>query len=418
MPTYPSRLHYLLERYAAGDCTKKELLELFRIIDESHQDETLHDSLQTIWNDITDTDALPAIDKEKIFSSIISTAPVHTIPHKRSVRWRAAAAAVVFILLTGGMAYVYYANRASQKMAGIAQHETKNDRAPGGNKAILTLADGASIVLDSANNGDLTQQGNTKVIKLDNGRLAYQSEKTGAQYSTTPIQYNTITTPRGGQYQIALPDGTKVWLNAASSLKFPTAFTGKERNVELAGEAYFEVAKNAGAPFKVHIIRHSMALSHEGREDNLGREDASGGDVEVLGTQFNINAYDDESTVKTTLLEGSVKVSKGKDHNLLKPGQQTQLDAKGAIHVLSDVNTEEVIAWKNGYFQFDDADIRTVMRQLARWYDVEISYEGPVTERQFGGQMPRGVSLSEVLRILEASNVHFRVEGKKLVVAP
>jgi len=411
MPTHPKRLHYLMEQYADANCTKKELLELLRAIDEARQDEVLQDSLQAIWKGISKADSLPVIDKEKIFSNIISTAPVHILPRRRFVRWRVAAAAI-FILVSGGFAYFYITDSPNKKIAGTHPINLKNDRTPGGNKAILTLADGSNIVLDSAHNGALTQQGNTAVIKLNNGQLAYEAASGGKLQAASKATYNTIATPRGGQYQVALPDGTKVWLNAASSLKFPTAFTGKERDVELTGEAYFEVAKNASAPFKVHIITHQMLGS-----DGQGKG-SSGGEVEVLGTQFNVNAYDDEVTIKTTLLEGSVRVAKGSGHSLLKPGQQAQLDRNGDLHLVPDANTEEAIAWKNGYFQFDEADVRTVMRQLARWYDVEVSYEGPVTERQFGGQMPRGVNLSEVLHILEESNVHFRIEGKKLVVTP
>jgi len=390
----PARLHYLLEQYTASNCSRQELLELLQAIDEARQDEALHSSLQTIWNTISDTDPLPSIDKEKIFSNIFSTAPVHVLPRKRIIAWRVASAAIV-ILVSASLAYLYLPRHSAQRLAGKSPKNIKDDRAPGGNKAILTLADGSNIVLDSAHNGALTQQGNSKVIKLNSGQLAYQSGAGGPV--PTGVQYNTIATPRGGQYQVVLPDGTKVWLNAASSLKFPAAFTGKQRRVELTGEAYFEVAKNPSLPFIVH---------------------SAGSDVEVLGTSFNVNAYDDEETIRTTLLEGSINVSGGAGHTLLKPGQQAQLDRKGNLHLVSDANTEEAIAWKNGYFQFDEAGIRVVMRQLSRWYDVEVSYEGPVTERQFGGEMPRGVNLSEVLHILEESNVHFRIEGKKLIVTP
>ena len=407
MPAHSERLHYLLEQYAAGHCSKKELLELFRAIDEAQHDETLQSSLQTIWKGISETDVLPPLDKEKIFGNIIiKTAPAPVISHKSFKWWRPAAAAI-FILVSGSIVYIYSTFSSPGKIVKIPGNNMLHDRAPGGNKAILTLSDGSTIVLDSAHNGALTQQGNTKVVKLDSGQLAYRSGTGGPQ--GTGVQYNTIATPRGGQYQVVLPDGTKVWLNAASSLKFPTAFARNERSVDLAGEAYFEVAKNAGAPFKVHIITHQAAEPGQG---------SPGGEVEVLGTHFNVNAYDDEAAIKTTLLEGSVRVSKGREHGLLQPGQQAQLNRKGDLHLVLDANTEEAIAWKNGYFQFEEADVRTVMRQLARWYDVEVSYEGPAPERQFGGQMPRGVNLSEVLRILQESNVHFRIEGKKLVVTP
>jgi ferric-dicitrate binding protein FerR (iron transport regulator) len=264
-------------------------------------------------------------------------------------------------------------------------------------------------VLDSANNGALRQQGTTKLIKLDSGRLVYKAISASPQMAA--LQYNTISTPRGGQYQVVLPDGTKVWLNASSSLRFPTAFNGGERAVDLAGEAYFEVTKES-TPFKVHVYPSATSIA-------AGNGGHPAHTIEVLGTHFNVNAYDDESALEATLLEGSIKLEKGNEQVLLKPGQQAiSARAGGAIRVIPDADVDAAIAWKDGYFQFDGAGIEAVMRQLARWYDVDVRYEGPVTERQFAGQMPRGVNLSEVLRILEESNVHFRIEGKKLVVMP
>ena len=269
MLTQSARLRYLLEQYAADNCTKKELLELLQAIDDARHDEELQDSLEAIWKGISETDSLPVLDKEKIFSNIISTAPVHILPRRKFIRWRVAAAAI-FILVSGGFAYLYFTTQSTRKIAGLHQNNLKNDRAPGGNKAILTLADGSNIVLDSARNGALTQQGNTAVIKMNNGQLAYEAALGDKLQAASAATYNTIATPRGGQYQVVLPDGTKVWLNAASSLKFPTTFTGKERDVELTGEAYFEVAKNAGVPFKVHIISHQMPESGKGSSGGQG----------------------------------------------------------------------------------------------------------------------------------------------------
>jgi len=274
----------------------------------------------------------------------------------------------------------------------------QDDVAPGGNKATLTLANGSKIILDSTHNGALTEQGGINVVKL-NGQLAY---KPGGN-KTVELLYNTVTTPKGGQYQLLLADGSRVWLNAASSLRFPTAFIGNERKVELTGEGYFEVAKNASVPFKVNI--------------------AGKCEVEVLGTHFNINAYADEATVNTTLLEGKVKVTavtqlQPATHKaqILSPGQQTLLYSSGMIKLNTNVNVEEVMAWRNGVFNFDGADIDVVLRQLARWYDVSIVFEGEVPRRNFAGEMQRDLNLSQVLRILEKNNVRFRIEGKKLIV--
>jgi len=271
----------------------------------------------------------------------------------------------------------------------------QNDFLPGKNTAILTLADGSTIVLDSAKNGALTSQGNTKVIKLNNGQLAYSSS--GA---TNEVLYNTMSTPRGGQYKLVLSDGSKVWLNAASSIHYPTSFPGNERKVEITGEAYFEVAHDAKKPFKVSV-------------NNM--------EVQVLGTHFNVNAYRDERTINTTLLEGSVKVTKGSSMSILKPGQQAIIQQAGddkKITVENNIDVEAVIAWKNGYFSFTNADMTAVMRQISRWYDVDIVYEGKIPDRKFGGEISRNLNASQALKILQASKVHFRIEGKKIIVLP
>ena len=243
-------------------------------------------------------------------------------------------AAVVLLIIAGSGTYLLLQDKTPSKPATIASYkeqtkQIKRDLAPGGNKAVLTLGDGSTIVLDDAKNGALTQQGNTKVLKL-NGKLTYDPAGT----KNDEILYNTITTPRGGQYQIELPDGSQVWLNAVSSLRFPTAFAGKERRVEVTGEAYFEVAKNATMPFKVVIATPA----------------GNGTEIEALGTQFNIMAYNDEVAVRTTLLEGSVKINQDSKPVLLKPGQQARLQDK-SLKIIENVDTEEVIAWKNGYFR-------------------------------------------------------------------
>ena len=415
MPIPSERLDFLLRQYAAGDCTREELLELFETIRDGQQDAAVNESLQTLWQEIGAGKQLPMLDKEQIFQQIAGKTTIQTIPtgrlrtiHRQKSFRMAAAAAIILAILTGGIALW----RGDHHRPAIAQKNIPliHDIAPGGNKAILTLADGSHIVLDSASKGDLSRQGAMRVIKLDSARLVYrEAEKTGdvSVAGLTDVGYNIIQTPRGGQYQVVLADGTQVWLNAASSLKFPTRFDRKERIVDLAGEAYFEVAHGT-APFKVHVQNAS----------------GDGGVVEVLGTHFNVNAYADEPAIKTTLLEGSVLVLKGGEKRLLKPGQQAQVVAgpagsgSPAIRLVPDANTEEAVAWKNGYFQFEGADLETVMRQLSRWYNMDVSYEGAIPERQFAGQMQRGLYLSEILRILEASNVHFKIEGKKLVVTP
>jgi hypothetical protein len=266
---------------------------------------------------------------------------------------------------------------------------------PGGNKAVLTLAGGQQIVLDSLQNGTLSRQGNSNVLKLSSGKLAYQTEK---NTSASGSVYNTITTPKGGQYEVALSDGTRVWLNASSSLRFPSSFTGNDRQVEMTGEVYFEVAQNRDKPFKVK---------------------ADGFQVQVLGTHFNINAYTDETAFKTTLLEGSVNVHTETGSVLLEPGQQAIVSpAQRSVRVLREADTEEAVAWKNGRLQFNNADIPSIMRQIARWYDVEVSYEGVIPPGHFTGAVPRNSSLAKVLEIFSLSQIHFKIdlEHKKITV--
>ncbi|SIN87415.1 FecR family protein [Chitinophaga niabensis] len=301
---------------------------------------------------------------------------------------RMVAAASVIVLAV--IAAVFYYNREPQART-LAQQEQQPDVHPGGNRATLQLGDGTVIALDSANEGELTRQGNTRIIKLANGQLAYQ----GGDEHAVPV-FNTITTPNGGQYQIELPDGSKAWLNAASSLRFPSYFAGGERVVELEGEGYFEIAANAAQPFRVKI-----------------RE----GVVEVLGTSFNINAYADESAARTTLLQGAVKVHKGTAAMLLKPGQQAVM-SNGTITRLPNADTEQAIAWKNGFFQFDGIGLPELMRQISRWYNLEVKFEGKIPEREFAGKISRDVNLQDVLKALQINGVNFKRTGNILVVTP
>ena len=313
------------------------------------------------------------------------------IPFKR---WMAAAS--VLIILSAGILYFYFNNSQSHSVTGnmTKNNSQRHDFPPGGNKAVLTLADGSSIILDSAKNGMLTQQGNAKVIKLQNGKVAYEKGESGL---VAKVEFNTVTTPRGGQYQLELADGSRVWLNAASSITFPTSFNGNKREVKITGEAYFEVAHNANMPFSVKV--NDM-------------------EVKVLGTHFNVNAYADETMMKTTLLEGSVKVSKGNESALITPGEQAQIAGKAdKIEIKRNVDLEEIVAWKDGKFLFQDADIHGIMRQLERWYNITVSYEGNITNEEFVGVISRDVNISQILNMLEKTGaVKFEIVGRKIIV--
>lgn len=321
-------------------------------------------------------------------------------PSAFRIGMRYAAAAAIIVLLGIGSFLLLRPKKSEQsQVAHVTPNSVTplvNDVAPGKNGAILTLADGRTVVLDSMGNGVVATQNGSQVL-LDNGRLLYNED--GSQANN--VVYNTISTPRGRQFEITLSDGTKVWLNAASSLRYPTAFTGSQRNVEITGEAYFEVAKNPGMPFKVKINDQTQ--------------------IEVLGTHFNINAYSEEPNINTTLLEGSVKVLYKGESTIIKPGQQSQIsnnNAEGKIKVISDVNVSKVIAWKNGVFDFQDATLEEVMRQLERWYDVDVTYEKGIPKCEFFGKMGRDLTLANVLKGLELSKVHSRLEGRKLIVMP
>jgi transmembrane sensor len=395
-----SRIKDLIEKYLANTCTRKEFEQLLSMIENGKEAEGVTQTLKDYWQKSGKEMPLRESELEVKFALLMKDAkvetPVVSMPSaKRKRRWNIqyAAAAIIICMLSVSLYFLFRPKQENivSKTENI-QTDKSNNVAPGQNKAILTLANGTSIILDSAANGTLTTQGNSKILKL-NGMLSYNTLKN----KSSEVFYNTISTPRGGQYQLMLSDGSKVWLNAASSLRFPASFVGKERKVELLGEAYFEVAKNAAMPFKVKV---------------------NGMEVEVLGTHFNINSYDNESTIRTTLLEGSVKINKNNSSSFLKPGQQAQMNKAGEIKIINNVDVEEAIAWKEGKFQFDRADIHDIMRQLARWYDVDVEYKGNVSSH-FGGTISRDVNLSQVLNMLHLTGeVKFQIEDKKVFVMP
>ena len=411
MPTLtPEQIRELADKWLRGSLQGEEL-QLF----EQWYNQQPPGSIQ--W----DKDAGEVALKERLFKNIagqMAKIPSGARMYKRkqvmTARWRLAAAASIIVLLSAG-AFLWSRRSVRDNIVKINRtvpaSGVANDIAPGGNKATLTLDNGTMIALDStAAGGLLAQQGNTRITNQASGELVYLA--TGDKLHPADekqagvVFYNRVSTARGGQYQLQLPDGTKVWLNAASSLRFPTAFTEKERVVELKGEAYFEVAKNAAMPFRVKINE--------------------GAGVEVLGTRFNLNTYEDEQMIRATLLEGSVRIKNGPSAALLVPGQQAQLTGTANIRVADDINTEEIVAWKNNHFIFRSADIHTVMRQLSRWYDVEVEYSNEAKDSKdtglkgssrFNAEIPRNTYASDVLKALELTGkVKFRIAGKKIIV--
>ena len=374
-----------LEQWAGESLSNRELLQ------QLTHDETLRQELINYYEAENARDAI----WKKIDRATAESTPVIPFPVQHTKRYRYLAAAVTTAAVLTTVAYFWLQNKPRPATKQVAQ-TTINDVMPGGNKAILKLSDGKTIVLDNAQNGLLAEQGAVQIEKQE-GELSYI-----ASTPATTISYNTLATPAGGQFQIKLPDGTRVWLNASSSITYPTAFVGNERRVTITGEGYFEVAKDASKPFKVTI------------QSTIGEKRPA--EVEVLGTHFNINAYDDEAAIKTTLLEGKVKIAKEQSTAILKPGQQAQINNQGKLQVKNDASMEQVIAWKNGEFLFESADISTLMRQVARWYDIEIIYpEGKPTDK-FSGKIGRNVNLSQLLKILEYSEVRFELKGRTLFV--
>ena len=269
---------------------------------------------------------------------------------------------------------------------------------PGRSTAILTLANGQQMLLDSMGKGQLSVQGDSRVIKEDSSSLSYLAAASAVPgYGTGKVGYNVLTTPRSGQYRLVLPDGSRVWLNNVSSVRYPTSFEGPDRTVEVSGEAYFEIAPNPGKPFFVKV----------------GNET-----IQVLGTSFNVSAYPDEAGIQTTLLTGALRVRTPTAEVKLRPGEQAQTTAGDRLTVVKDAEAADVASWKDGFFYFGRASFAAMMRQLARWYDVEVVYQGKVPEMEFGGKIDRSLPLSDLLKFLDKNQIHFRLEGRKLVVLP
>jgi transmembrane sensor len=432
----PERLDYLIDRFFAGTCTQEEKQELAAAVDHppagdadhppagdadhpvtgdaDHpvaSDEILRIALEKAWMQHEPGSLrMPEEMSDRILQSLIPTHRSRLIILRGTRRsrliilrgtrkwWMAAAA--VFLVGSGIYLLGHPPRKAAQPLAN--NQPPAKDIAPGGNRAFLTLGNGQKIMLDSADNGILAQQGNATVTKLSNGQVAYATSGTPSRTSASPSSpttlYNTMSTPAGGQYRLSLPDGTRVWLNSSSSITYPVAFTGTERHVRITGEAYFEVTKNIAMPFRVATGNTS---------------------VYVLGTSFNISAYTDETSINTTLVEGVVRIGTDKGQKVLAPGQQGQVAPDGGIKWEPHANVEQAVAWKNGIFSFRDADIRTIMRQLSRWYNVEVSYAGALPAGDFSGEIGRSLTLTQVLNGLSQEKVHYRIEtGNKIVILP
>lgn len=387
------RILRILDRFAAGDASdedKKVFGIWLKTADTSDYKKAL-DYYQSLLNEVVVTepyslDSLAAIEKR-----------IDQYEEGRSIRLKRlrlpvlkAAAAVILVAL---ITLLYKSFNPSEGRR--PDHVT--DITPGGNKAVLRLSDGSVIALDSAGKGILAHQGSTSILKSGGGQLTYNTRSSGT-YKSSELMYNILSTPRGGQYRLLLPDGTKVWLNAASLIRFPADFTGKERKVSISGEVYFEVARNRKMPFLV---------------------EAGGVLVRVLGTNFNVKAYPDDEIIQTSLTEGLVKLQSGTASVELKPGYKASIPLKGREFSVAPADLKVDLAWKDGVFRFDNADMKDVLKDISRWYDVEIIMDERVSSHAFVGEIDRHSNLSEVLLILEAGGeVKFDIQGKKLIVKP
>jgi transmembrane sensor len=384
----------LIAKHLRGELTATENEQLEQWLQSDPHNRELFNKLSDSVLINSELEIYAASEKEKAWENIVAKTGYKATSKKRNLKQLIPyAAAVVLLAAVGITAGKYFLKKEERKTRAMAMQPA--DLLPGSNKAILKLADGSEIALDDTRKGKIARQQNVLIAKTQNGQIVYQTDDS-QELIKNITQYNAIITPRGGQYEVVLPDGTKVWLNSASSLKYPTTFTGADRRVELSGEAYFEVAKNAAKPFFVKTGTQT---------------------VEVLGTHFNINSYTDEKAVKTTLLEGSVRVSSNTSKSVVKiiPGEQAVNVASG-INIIHDADIDEAMAWKNGKFLFRNTDLQTIMRQLSRWYDVDVEYQGTVAERHYRGRISRNVPVSQVFEILKTSGLNFTINGRKIIV--
>ena len=412
------RLQYLVQQYLNDKCTAAELEEFWQQINQLKDETVMQTELEKLWQRSAAGNEVPAVGWEQVLQQVYSRAEPYmqepAVPVWRRPVFRWAAAAVVVLSL--GAAVWLFNNNKTVNPPGTVATATKHDvLAPQNNRASITLGNGQTVSLDSAGNGALASEGNVQVVKLADGQIAYKG-------AASELVYNTLNNPRGSKViDMTLSDGSRIWLNAGSSITYPVAFVGNERKVEVKGEVYFEVSRLPASPGGGGVKgKMPFIVNINGKAE-----------VEVLGTHFNVNAYEDEPDVRVTLLEGAVKVSQLATDNkqlanknqqvVLKPGEQAIGDCRLPVDhcrltIDHSPNLAEVMAWKNGLFSFTGADLVTVMRQLSRWYNVDIKYEGQIPARKFSGEITRDLTLSQLMNGLQSLGIKFNIQGRTMIV--
>jgi transmembrane sensor len=389
------RVTYLYQRYLTNHCSAEELSELEALLKKPHNESIISNLLENTWDDLDMHTAkdIPQNQANDIYDAIIQS---KSLKEHNFKLWLRIAASILFFLSLGLVIYRINTKQALENKITISTKTKVQDFMPGKNKAVLTLSNGKEIALDDTERGDIASQDGVLISKLKDGQISYTAAKADQKSSRSSSQQNTLTIPKGGQYRLALPDGTLVYLNSASSLTYPTKFENAERKVSLTGEAYFEVAKNRKMPFIVNVNNKQQ--------------------IQVLGTHFNVEAYTDEQVINTTLLEGSVKILYQNKQALLKPGQVATYTNAANLNI-APADLDETVAWKNGLFSFNNENITSVMKKISRWYDVEVVFKGDMQNVNFLGNYSRTKSLANLIKNIQLmEQVNISIEGRRITV--
>jgi transmembrane sensor len=394
------RLQFLLKSLVDNTISKEELDELAKMLNQSGENADVHSEMKSIWEEM---DSSNNNLNEDLYASIVSNPRFLKSTEEKKTkilglnRNNLNYAAAILLVCSFGLGLLIYNNKASENATKYFASNSDHKKAYNTEHVVLTLSNGKKIILDQTVNGQITEDNNTVISKVNGGQVVYNlSDLNIGNSGDGKLVYNTISTPVGKNYQLILADGTRVWLNAMSSLKFPVTFTDKERNVELIGEGYFEVARDKAKPFMVA---------------------AKNMKIQVLGTHFNVSAYPEDNLVEASLVEGAIKADNGNSSILLKPGQQAILRNGSSQINMQSFNSEEVTDWKNGYFIFRNEPIDEIMKKISRWYNIDVKYQGVMSEEAFGGKYLKSNSLSELLSSLELTGtVKFKIDGRRVTV--